>query len=88
MAADCEQCGALVHAKNGKMVMLKDELWLSIAKKEEFICDCCIEKRLGRPITVEDFKEPSEKYKKHYGINFILVNYLFAMEKGLKFNPL
>jgi hypothetical protein len=42
------------------MVMIKDELWLSIADEKDALCDKCMEKRLKRPITPDDF---GEQYK-------------------------
>jgi hypothetical protein len=43
------------------MVMIKDELWKKIAdKKEDALCDCCMEKRLGRKMTKDDFKASSD----------------------------
>ena len=34
--------------------MLRDDIWLSIARKDEFLCLPCIERRLGRPLTEND----------------------------------
>lgn len=39
------------------MVMLKNELWLSIAQRRDILCVDCIEKRLGRQLTFDDLKE-------------------------------
>ena len=49
----CEQCGD----EWSEMIMLKDDLWLSIAQEEEFLCVGCIEKRLGRPVTGWDLTD-------------------------------
>jgi len=58
MAADCEDCGTEFHAFTTppRMVMLKDNIWLSIANKPDVLCDTCIEKRLGRSIEHSDLK--------------------------------
>jgi hypothetical protein len=34
--------------------MLHDDVWLSIARDDEFLCLPCIEWRLGRPLTESD----------------------------------
>ena len=45
------------------MVMLKDELWLQVCDDDkDFICDVCIEKRLGREIGLEDLKRHGHRY--------------------------
>lgn len=49
----CEQCNDVWP----NMIMLKEDVWLSIAEKEEFLCEECIEKRLGRPLTGWDLKD-------------------------------
>ena len=49
----CEQC----REDLPDLIMLKEELWLSIAKKEELLCKACIEERLDRPVTGEDLKD-------------------------------
>ncbi|MEO6304820.1 MAG: zeta toxin family protein [Bacteroidia bacterium] len=49
----CETCGDEIWSDEN-MVMLKNNLWLSIAKKEEVLCDLCIEKRLGRSLQLQD----------------------------------
>lgn len=50
----CKNC----NVDDFDIVMIKDELWLSIAKQEDFLCDKCMEKALGRSITEADFKSP------------------------------
>lgn len=50
----CQNC----NAEHFDMVMINDALWLSIARQEDFLCDKCMEKALGRPITEDDFKSP------------------------------
>ena len=39
------------------MIILKENLWLSIAEKQEFLCKGCIEERLGRPLTGWDLMD-------------------------------
>lgn len=60
----CSGCGIPVEFWNGNMVMLRDELWMKVSggKKEDVLCDTCIEAKLGRPIKPNDFKKPSNKY--------------------------
>ena len=55
----CKDCSTEIFV-DVNMVMIKDELWNKIAdKKEDALCDCCMEKRLGRDIKLEDFKKSS-----------------------------
>ncbi len=51
---ECEDCGQHITHNNEQMLILKDEVFLSIAKKEESPCPVCLEKRLGRAITMDD----------------------------------
>lgn len=53
----CDDCGVEIFVDDN-MVMLNDELWYKINgnKFEGALCDECIEKKLKRPITSEDFK--------------------------------
>ena len=57
LALLCDDCGTEIFV-NVNMVMIKDKLWNKIVDESavESYCDCCIEKRLGRPIEVDDFK--------------------------------
>ncbi|MEK6828912.1 MAG: hypothetical protein AABY15_02215 [Nanoarchaeota archaeon] len=56
LALLCDDCGDEIFA-NENMVMLGDKLWKEISDKhEDAYCDCCIEKRMGRPIEIKDFK--------------------------------
>lgn len=58
----CEQCGC--GWEDFEMVILPYSTWKSIASKEDTICHECIEQRLGRKITAEDFpKDPVECYE-------------------------
>lgn len=78
----CQQCGC--DRSTFQMVVLPDSLWLTIAQKEEFICDKCIEQRLGRPLTLEDFPTyPTMIYKSHECITRdIACNIWYFNDKG------
>ncbi len=59
LALLCDDCSIEIFVDEN-MVMLKDELWTEISDKhEDSYCDCCIEKRMGRQIEVDDFKSIS-----------------------------
>jgi hypothetical protein len=59
------------------MVMLKDSIWRRICDNiKDALCDECIEKRLKRPITKEDFKPSSIK-----GYDIILCNKYWLINK-------
>jgi len=61
MIAICKDCGKEYSAFDGGMVIVNDKLWANIAdEKSDCICDVCMEKRLGRPITEEDFKPSTQ----------------------------
>lgn len=49
---ECKTCGRI----NFPMVILKNPIWLTIAKKKDLLCFECMEKALGRLITSEDLK--------------------------------
>lgn len=58
----CDDCEVEIFT-NVNMLMVHDELWKKIIslppKKITFddaLCDCCMEKRLGRPITRSDWR--------------------------------
>jgi len=52
----CDDCNVEIFVDDN-MVMLNDKLWKEVSDKhEDSYCDCCIEKRMGRKIEVEDFK--------------------------------
>ncbi len=52
----CKDCSIEIFV-DVNMVMIKDEIWKQICDKtEDAYCDCCMEKRLGRKIVIEDFK--------------------------------
>lgn len=45
----CQTCKTEIYVGEN-MVMLNDDLWLSIANKTDIFCDECIENLLGRKI--------------------------------------
>jgi len=56
LALLCDDCGTEIFADTN-MIMLNDDLWKEVSDDvSDSYCDCCIEKRLDRPIEVEDFK--------------------------------
>lgn len=87
LALLCDDCNTEIFA-DVNMVMLNDELWNEVSDShEDSYCNCCIEKRMGRDIEVEDFKEPSGPNP--YGIDMIPCNFFYLREnKPEKFNEL
>lgn len=54
--AKCKDCKTPIFV-DYNMVMIKDTLWKIICDaQEDYICDVCMERRLGRQITVRDFR--------------------------------
>ena len=54
----CKDCNIEIFVDKN-MVMIKDDLWLSISKNpKDALCDKCMELKLGRKITEQDFKSP------------------------------
>lgn len=51
---DRYKCGDCGWGADGPM--LEDQVWLSIARKEEVLCIGCTEKRLGRKLMPVDLK--------------------------------
>ena len=80
----CQICKTEIYVGEN-MVMLKDNLWLSIAAKEEdILCDDCIEALLGRKIISADLKYSSDKT--WLGLNGkIPGNMLYAKFKNLSY---
>ena len=71
----CKDCPTEIFV-DVNMVMIKDELWMQICdKKEDAYCDCCMEKRLGRKITPDDFKSSS------FGMRMIPCNAMWLQYK-------
>ena len=63
----CKDCG--VTNRNYKMVMVNDKLWGEICDEwSDTICSDCMQIRMGREITIKDFKESS------VGLNMIPCN--------------
>lgn len=58
MPATCKDCGLVYDAFDGHMVMLHNPLWNKVSKDRPKICLCdtCIEKRLGRKLSLKDLK--------------------------------
>ena len=50
----CEDCGMQYTHFDNHMLILKEDVWLSIANKEDVLCDNCMAKRLVRDILVDD----------------------------------
>jgi len=81
---------------NGKKVVIKNELWLSIADKNDILCTECIEGKLGRKIEAKDFKMSNKRVKaliKNNGVKYfgrtivkshIPVNLLYAELNNIK----
>lgn len=55
----CLDCGAVAGLKEGQMeaFYVHDALWNSFADTHDVLCFDCAQKRLGRPITLDDLKE-------------------------------
>ena len=55
----CKDCGKTAGLKPGHMEVfyLHDELWNSFADTHDVLCFDCAQKRLGRPIALNDLKE-------------------------------
>lgn len=59
MTPVCKDCKVNIYF-NSNMVMLNDDLWKKVCDRmSDLICDECIEKRMGRKISWNDFKKPS-----------------------------
>jgi hypothetical protein len=48
-------CGDCL-AENPKIFVVQDDLWCWHIPGPDFLCLSCVEKRLGRPFRIEDFK--------------------------------
>ncbi len=70
----CKDCSSEIYV-NTNMVMLSDEIWKLVSDhKDDYICSCCIETRLGRKISESDFE--------CQGIP--LMNFVFGILKTIK----
>jgi hypothetical protein len=82
---DCEDCGISVGDENFDMVVLPYSTWKSIAKRKDLLCCSCIEKRLGRNLTLDDFPDkgvPSYTSWQIDNIRRIWVNMEYFHKKG------
>jgi hypothetical protein len=75
----CEQCGK-VHPE---MTIVYDELWSKISKDTgcDLLCRDCMEKSLGRKITLDDLKYYDEERTIMIPTNFKLCKELNKQEK-------
>ena len=77
--AICKDCKTEIFV-DVNMIIVKDKLWHKICDKpSDFICDSCMEIRLGRPITINDFKPSSIN-----GVAMIPCNAMWLENKQLK----
>src|SRR5690348_10334398 len=59
----CLDCGRNTFEGNEDYYFLKDRLWRKLVPREQrhgMICRACIERRLGRRLTAEDFKRATD----------------------------
>lgn len=67
LALLCDDCNEEIFV-DVNMLMVHDKLWAEIIsrpkelKKEDALCACCMEKRLGRKLTRDDWKPASGEY--------------------------
>lgn len=78
MSCKCQNCGKIINSHNGEMVMLNDELWLTLADKKDILCKDCIEFKLCRHISSRDLK-----YNNHFSSGRIPVNILFSQNYNI-----
>lgn len=66
----CDDCRVEIFV-DLNMVILHDELWEKVSggKVNDAYCDCCIEKRLGRPIAESDLRPSSVPIFTHIPCN-------------------
>jgi hypothetical protein len=62
----CSDCGNNVKALWEFHYMLKSEIWLTVAKSSELLCISCLEIRLKRKLTPDDFTNESIN-RKNFG---------------------
>jgi len=51
---ECKDCGLNFTHYDNHMVIIKDDLWFSIAEEKDILCDKCISVRLKREIKLSD----------------------------------
>jgi len=62
----CNDCGADVLRLREYHYKVKSELWLTVANSSEFLCIKCLESRLGRELSPNDFTNESVN-QRHFG---------------------
>ncbi len=67
---NCKLCGC----RPPGTVMIHDELWLSIANKEDVLCHHCIEQLLERPLTFSDLKPCGATDMLRFGARMALIS--------------
>lgn len=79
----CEQCGNV----NPDMVIIYDVLWSKIRKDTgcDFLCQSCIEKSLGRELTLDDLKYYDEDCTIMIPANFKLSRKLNRENRCLRY---
>lgn len=50
-------CGTRGCVNRVEPYMIKDHLWNQIRRRNQFVCLSCVEKRLGRKLTIADFTD-------------------------------
>ena len=58
-AVRCNDCDEDLRGIKEFLYMIKSEIWLTIAKSSENLCIACLEKRLKRELTPDDFTSES-----------------------------
>jgi hypothetical protein len=59
----CLDCGKNTFEGPEDYYFLRDRLWRKLVHREQrhrMICRICIQKRIGRPLVLEDFKTPTQ----------------------------
>lgn len=80
----CKCCGKLYNWWTGDMVVLPDELWLSVCDNaKDVICAACIEARLGRKLCEADFPLVAKCYGMLGVCHAIPCNLEFFKVRGL-----
>ena len=54
---NCKDCGKNTFKNNKDYYVVTDKLWLKFGISKGMLCFGCFEKRLGRPLIKEDFKD-------------------------------
>ncbi len=82
--ARCQDCNVEVSPWDGNMCILPNSIWLSIADTYDLLCDCCIEKRLQRELTPDDFPNTLSEVYRDQKLNCrdIPCNNMFFEQRG------